>query len=144
MKIFFDRNTCRRTARMLSIYEGTTGHLVRHHDDDSRFNHKSKDIEIIETLRDDDSEWIFMGGDGKILRNKVELATLANCDLTYILLNHSWCNKKIEEICWMMIKLWPKLTATVEKLKVHSILKLGYSGNCQIDDLGPTADRQLR
>ncbi len=102
------------------------------------------DTEIIRTLRDDNPNWVFVGGDGKILRNRVELATLAECDLMSVLLNASWCSKKIEDTCWMMVKLWPRLTAEVERLRAHSIVELKYSSNCQIENRGATADHRIR
>ena len=69
MRFFFDKNTCVRTARMLSIYEGRQGHEIRHHDDDKRFNNRSTDVEILKSLYGEDPNRIFVGGDGMILRN---------------------------------------------------------------------------
>jgi len=92
MRFFFDRNSCVRTARMLAVYEGRGGHAVRHHDDDPRFSATSPDVEIIQTLYNEDPEWVFVGGDGKILRNKVELSVLAECELTYLIFSHNWSN----------------------------------------------------
>ena len=134
MKFFFDRNSCARTARMLAIYEGHAGHLVRHHNDDQRFSKESTDIEIIQTLYAEDLEWVFVGGDGKILRNKVELTALAECNLTYLLFQNTWCDKKFEDTCWMLIKGWPRIVSEIERLKAHSIVELTYgsAGNVKI------------
>ncbi len=139
MRFFFDRNTCRRTARMLHIYGSDDGHEVRHHDDDLRFHPKSKDTEIIRTLHREDPGWVFLSGDGMILRNRVERATLAECNLTYVLLHPSWGNRKIEDTCWMMVKLWPNLLAEVGRLKVRSLLDLKYASSLRIDNRGATA-----
>lgn len=144
MKFFFDRNSCVRTARMLAIYEGPRGHLVRHHDDDKRFIKESTDIEIINALHDEDPEWVFVGGDGQILRNKVELSVLADCDLTYLIFNHAWCNKGIEETCWMMIKAWPKITSEIERLRAHSIVELKYGNSGNLDVRGATASFRMK
>jgi len=129
---------------MLAIYEGRSGHLVRHHDDDSRFNRASKDTEILGALHDEDPNWIFVGGDGKILRNRVELSVLAETELTYLIFNHNWCNRKIEDTCWMIIKCWPKIVLEIESLKVHSILELKFSANGSIENKGPTASYRPR
>jgi hypothetical protein len=144
MKFFFDRNSCVRTARMLAIYEGPRGHHVRHHNDDKRFDENSTDTHIIRTLYDEDPTWVFVGGDGKILRNKVELAVLADCDLTYLIFNHTWCNKRIEDTCWMMIKAWPKVTSEIERLKVPSIVELKYGSSGSVEIRGATASFRLK
>lgn len=144
MRFFFDRNSCVRTARMLDIYEGNAGHEVRHHNDDRRFNPRSKDIEIIRTLYEEDPNWIFVGGDGKILRNKVELAVLAECNLTYLIFNSTWCNKPIQDTCWMIVKGWPKITSELERLKTHSIVELKYNSAGALDIRGATASFKLK
>ena len=89
---------------MLGIHEGDRGYRVRHHNDDPRFNPASEDTFILRTLYDEDPAWVFVGGDGKILRNRAELAVLAEVNLTYLLFDHPWCNKKIKETCWMLIR----------------------------------------
>ncbi len=144
MKLFFDRNCVVRTARMLSIFEWPSGHHVRHHDDDPRFTRTSRDAEILTALHDEAPDWVFVGGDGKILRNKAELAVLAETDLNYLVLNHVWCNKRIEETCWMLIKGWPKILAEIERLRVHSILELKFSTAGNVENLGPTASFRPR
>jgi hypothetical protein len=138
MKFFFDRNVCVRTARILAVYEGAGGNLVRHHNDDKRFTRTSSDIEIITTLYEDDPNWVFVGGDGKILRNKAERLALSECNLMYLFLHSTWCNKRIEDTCWMMLKIWPRVVVEIERLKEHSILDLKYSSTCSIDNKGPT------
>jgi hypothetical protein len=123
---------------MLSIYEGRKGNDVRHHDDDQRFTITSQDTEIIKTLYQEDPSWIFVGGDGKILKNKAEIETLREYNLMYLLFHSNWCEKKIEDTCWMLIKIWPKVVSEVGRLKVPSILELKYSGNCSIENKGAT------
>jgi hypothetical protein len=129
---------------MLAIYEGSGGHHVRHHNDDPRFSATSTDIDIIQALHSENPEWVFAGGDGKILRNKAELSVLAECNLTYLIFNHTWCNKKIEETCWMIIKGWPKITSEVERLKAHSILDWKYGSNGNVEIKGATASFRAR
>jgi hypothetical protein len=128
---------------MLAIYEGPRGHHVRHHDDDLRFDKHSKDESIIRTLYDEDPSWIFVGGDGKILRNKVEMSVLAECNLTYLIFHHTWCNKTIEDTCWMMIKAWPSIVSGMERLKTHSIVELKYNAKGVLEIKGPTSSFRL-
>jgi len=74
MRFFFDRNMSPRLAAMINIYE--RDHSIIHHDEDGRFTPLTTDIEWITTLARDDPPWIVLSGDGRILRNKVELAAL--------------------------------------------------------------------
>jgi hypothetical protein len=128
---------------MLAIYEGERGHHIRHHNDDSRFCETSTDIDIMRTLYTEDPDWIFVGGDGQILRNKVELAVLAECNLMYLIFNYNWCNKRIQDTCWMLIKGWPKITSEIERLRVHSILDLKYNSNGSIEIKGATSSFRI-
>lgn len=139
IKSFFDRNTCVRTAKILQVYEGSRGHIVRHHDDDHRFTQTSQDVDIMSTLHNEDPEWVFVGGDGKILRNASESAVLGDCDLTYIFLNSTWCNKRIEETCWMFVKAWPRILKEIASLKVHSVLELKFGSAGAVNLKGPTS-----
>ena len=144
MRFFFDRNSNVRTARMLAIYEGRGGHQVLHHNDDHRFCPTSTDVEIIKTLYSEDPSWIFASGDGKILQNKAELAVLTECNMTYLLFNHSWCNARLEETCWKLIKGWPKIVGEIERLKEPSIVELKYDSNGKIEVRGATASYRTR
>jgi hypothetical protein len=128
---------------MLSIYEGPKGHHVRHHNDDGRFSPDSKDVDIIKTIFSEDPNWVFVGGDGKILKNKVELAVLAECNLTYLIFNHTWCNKKIEDTCWMLVKAWPKITSELERIRTHSIVELKYGASGAIELKGATSSFRI-
>ena len=139
MKFFLDRNFCVRTTRMLAIYEGSRGHLVRHHNDDPRFHRSSADTTILQTLHDDDPSWVFAGDDGKILGNKAGLSVLAECNLTYLMFHHAWCNADIKDSCWMLIKRWPDITNAIERLKSRSVLELRYGSNGGVEIKGPTA-----
>lgn len=128
---------------MLAIYDADANQIV-HHDDDGRFHSSSEDVEILSALHREDPEWIFVGGDGRILRNKAELAVLAELNLTYLLFNRAWCNKPIEDTCWMLIKGWPNIVRQLEGLKVHSILELAYGSNGKLDNRGPTRSFRQR
>ena len=58
---------------------------MKHHDDATRFNIRSTDIEWITTLANDDPPWIVLSGDGSILTNKAELEALREAKLDVLL-----------------------------------------------------------
>ena len=115
MRFFFDRNMSPRLAAMVDIYE--RDHVVTHHDDDGRFNPKTTDIEWITTLAGDSPPWIILSGDGRILKNKVELAALNEAKLTFFCMSKIWSHMEIHEYSWKFIKIWPDI---VELAKVST------------------------
>lgn len=95
MKFFFDRCMSVRIARMMDAYDAL--HQVRHLDDDVRFQPETPDTEWIATLAADDPTWIVLSGDGRILRNKVERATLQTAGLTFFCMATPWTHMKFSE-----------------------------------------------
>lgn len=87
---------------------------------------------------------MFVGGDGKILRNRAEIAVLAEIEMTYLVFSHTWCNKRIEETCWMFVKGWPRVVAAVGCLKVPSILEWKYGSEGNVEIRGATASYRCR
>lgn len=107
MKFFFDRNMPPQLARMVDALEPE--HTARAHDDDDRFTPTTPDIEWIEALGVDDPPWVVLSGDGRILRNKAELAVLREAKLTFFCMSKPWMHMKIYEKAWKFIKAWPEI-----------------------------------
>jgi hypothetical protein len=104
----------------------------------------STDVQIFQALYNDDPKWIFVGGDGAILRNKAELSVLAELDMSYLVFSHQWCNRRIEDTCWMLIKGWPKIVLELERLKMPSIIELKYGSSGSVENKGSTASYKFR
>jgi hypothetical protein len=122
MIFFFDRCMPRRLARMVDILE--TEHQIVHHDDDSRFNHKTTDIEWITALRGDQDPWIIVSGDGRILRNKAESAVLRESGLTFFCLSKQWPQMPLrEEYVWKFFRIWPEIVkkADITRQRVFEV-----------------------
>ncbi len=107
MRFFFDRNMSIWIARMVDAFERE--HTVRHHDDDPRFIPTTSDIEWIQALGADDPSWIVISGDGRILRNKVEIAALREARLTFFCMTKQWMHMGIYEYAWKFMKIWPEI-----------------------------------
>lgn len=105
MRFFFDRNISSRLARMVDALDAE--HIVRAHDDDGRFNPMTPDVEWIRVLAADEPRWIVVSGDGRILRNRIELAAVKEAKLIFFCLNKQWMHMKFYEQAWKLIKVWP-------------------------------------
>jgi hypothetical protein len=98
---------------MVSILE--TEHKVVHHDDDPRFDQKTTDIEWITALKSDGKPWIVFSSDGRILKNKVELAVLRESGLTFFCLSKQWSSMRLREECvWKFFKVWPEIVENAD------------------------------
>jgi PIN like domain len=107
MRFFFDRNMSPRLARMIDIYERDSS--VIHHDDDGRFAPTTTDVEWIRALAADDPPWVVLSGDGRILKNRVELAALNEARLTFFCMSKAWSHMGLHEYTWKFVKLWPSV-----------------------------------
>jgi PIN like domain len=108
MKFFFDRNISPLLARMVEILD--RDHTVRAYDDDDRFTPMMPDVEWIKILAADDSSWVIVSGDGRILKNKTELSALKEAKLTFFCLSNQWMHMNIyKEQAWKFIKVWPDI-----------------------------------
>jgi hypothetical protein len=105
MKFLFDRNMSPRIARMIDAFDPE--HSVRHHDEDPRLTATTPDVEWIRALGADDPPWVVVSGDGRILRNKAELAALKEAGLTFFCMSKAWMHMKIHEYAWKFVKVWP-------------------------------------
>jgi len=139
MKFFFDRNMCVRTTRMLRVYEGEAGHTVVHLND--RFAHDTPDEKWLRALADEDPKWIVVAGDGRIVKNKVQMAVLAEVNLTYFLMVHPWMTMSIEDSAWRLIKVWPEIVGRAQ-VKTPTIFEVKIGKSIKIEEKGPT--RQWR
>ena len=107
MRFFFDRNMPPQLARMVDALERE--HTARAHDDDVRFTPTTPDVEWIATLGADAPPWIIISGDGRILRNKAELAALKEAKLTFFCMCKAWMHMGIYEWAWKFVKVWPDI-----------------------------------
>lgn len=116
MRFFFDRNMSIRLAQMVSIFE--RGHTIRHHDDDSRFDQNTGDVDWIKALYEDgDPCWIVVSEDGRILKNRAEVAALNEARLTFFCMAKTWMGMGVHEFSWKFLKIWPDI---VEAAKVST------------------------
>jgi PIN like domain len=107
MRFFFDRNMPPQLARMVDVLERE--HTARSYYDDDGFTDSTPDVEWIGQLAADLPPWIVVSGDGRILKNKIELSALKEARLTFFCLTRTWMHMKIYEQAWKFIKVWPDI-----------------------------------
>ncbi len=117
MRFFFDRCFPIRVARKIGAYE--ISHTIRHHDDDSRFEPTTKDVEWITALGRDDPVWIVISGDGRILRNRAERQVLLETALIFFCMARTWLHTPAPEYAWKFVKVWPEVVESAAHSKAR-------------------------
>ena len=115
LKFFFDRCVSIRVARMIAAYE--TEHTIRHHDDDIRFTTTTSDVDWMKTLSEEEDKWTIVSGDGRILKNKVERAALAESKMRFFCLSKQWHTMSFHDQAWRFVKVWPDVVEAALHLK---------------------------
>src|SRR5207244_1659287 len=84
-------------------------HTTRHHDDDARFTKTTPDVEWTRAIGAEDPPWAVVSGDGRILKNKHELAAVRATRLRFFCLSSQWMHMPIHEQAWRFMKVWPQV-----------------------------------
>lgn len=140
MNFFFDRNMPNQFVRFLTIYEEDSNHVIRHHDDDKRFHPTTTDIEWMEALSSDGTDWIVISQDSRILKNKAERAVLQEVGLSFFFLTGAWRNMPFPEKKEKFMRVWPRIVEQSEKLKTPTIFKIAGGSSLKIDNHGLVRD----
>lgn len=84
----------------------------------------SKDLEWIDFLRRSNDEWIFVSGDGRIVRNRAELTALRSAGLHGFVLAPAYQKTPLNQIASLLIWRWPEIvqiTKLIQPPSVHEI-----------------------
>jgi hypothetical protein len=137
MNFFFDRCMPSPLAHAAAALEQGSN-MVRHHDDDPRFNENTKDPEWLKAIGDDNLNWIVISGDSKILKKPLERQALSAANLTFFVMEgKSWLHTKLPEYVWKFFKTWPDIKDNA-KIAVPSIFVVGGGKSLKISCLGKT------
>jgi len=105
------------------------------------FDAGTPDAEWISGLASWDPKPVVVGGDGRILRNKVELAALKRAQLTFVYLSKGWTNLPWGDIAWKIVKVWPTITSSVVRIRKPTVFEVTCGKTmkmqliAQLDDL---------
>ena len=126
MKVFFDNCTPPVYATTLHGFVQAFGHASIHIMDMPglpRGRH-SADLEWIDLLRRDPDEWLFITGDGRLLKNPAERAALRSAGLHGFVLAPAYQKSPSHMVAATIVMRWPdllKITEVVAPPAMHEI-----------------------
>lgn len=120
MIFFADENISHRAARILEIFDPKNEVRALEH----CFEKGTPDTEWMRAVGTWSPKPTILGGDGRILRNKVECGVLHDCDLMFVYLASGWTKIPWEEFAWKIIKAWPSIVQNVAKALQPTIFEV--------------------
>ena len=123
MNVLFDNCTAPRLAATLGGYIGADGHQAFHIKDLPGLSkgRSSPDIEWIELLRKDSENWIFISGDGRILKNSAERAALRSAGLHGFILSPAYQKTQQNQVAATIVWKWPEIESITKLLAPPSM-----------------------
>ncbi len=119
-----DENFPRRAAYMLDQFDSK--HEVRAFLD--YFEKGTRDTDWMPVVASWNGDPVTIGGDGRILRNKVEKQMLKDCGLMFVLLAPRWTHLKWEEFAYKIVQTWPKIIRNVEQARYPMLFEVSCTG----------------
>lgn len=123
MKVFFDNCTSPVFAETLNAFlqhEGHSAHHIRSIEGLPN-GRASKDIEWIEFLRSSPDVWIFVTGDGRVMKNAAERAALRSAGLHGFVLARAYQKTPINQVAALLVWKWPELVKVTELLSAPTM-----------------------
>ena len=125
MKVLFDNCTQPVSASTLDGFISHSGHRAFHIKDIKELprGRHSSDLEWIEFLRSSPDVWIFISGDGRILRNKAERAAVRAARLHGFIMEPAYQKTPEHQVAGMLVWRWPDILRVTELLEpsIHAI-----------------------
>jgi hypothetical protein len=92
----------------------------------------SKDLEWIDFLRRSNDEWIFVTGDGRILRNPAERAALRSAGLHGFVLAPAYQKTPVNQVASLLIWRWPEILQIVRLLQAPSMHEIPINRSAKL------------
>lgn len=123
MNVLFDNCTSPSLASTLHGFIEHKGHLAFHLKDVPGLanGRHSKDIEWIEFLRKSNDEWIFISGDGRVLKNPAERAALRSAGLHGFILAPAYQKTALNQVASILLWKWPEMLQVTRLLQSPSM-----------------------
>ena len=112
-------------------------HTIQHHDD--VFRKTTSDVDWMKELAGREDRWLVISGDLRILKNKAEAPVLRSSGLSFFALMAGWININLHEQAWKLVKVWPLVLETAEKVQRPTVFQIPVNAQ-KIDRYGFTAD----
>lgn len=126
MKVLFDNCTATVLASTLDGFIQHEGHRAFHIKDVPGLpnGRHSTDLEWIDLLRNSNERWIFVTGDGRVLKNPAERAALRSAGLHGFVLAPAYQKTPLHHVASTLIWKWPEIhqiTDLVRAPAMHEI-----------------------
>ena len=95
------------------------------------FGRGTKDVQWLRAAGRMDPKPVILGGDGQILRNRVERAALREADLTYVHLAPGWMHLKWPDFAWKIVKAWPAIVDSTQRVARPTVFEVKV-GNLKV------------
>lgn len=112
---------------MLSHYDESIEIIIC----DDKFKQGISDLSWIPKVGSMHPKPAVISGDGRILSNKAELATLQECGLTFFCLAPGWTNLAHEQYCWKLIHAFEEIVAANKKARRPTVFKVKPNGKVE-------------
>ena len=86
------------------------------------FGRGAKDLEWIPEAAKIDPKPVIVGGDGRILKNRVECAALKTSAMSFVYLASGWTGLSWNERVPKMVKAWPAIVSECSLLRRPAVL----------------------
>ncbi|WP_113408290.1 hypothetical protein [Rhizobiales bacterium] len=123
MNVFFDNCTSPIFATTLHGFVQHQGHTAVHIRDVAALpnGRHSTDLEWIDLLRKSNDQWIFISGDGRVLRNPAERAALRSAGLHGFILAPAYQKAPLNQVASILIWRWPEILQITNLLQAPSM-----------------------
>lgn len=123
MNVFFDNCTSPVFAATLDGFIRTFGHQAYHIKDVPGLENgrHATDLEWISHLQADNASWIFISGDGRILKNRAERTALRSAGLHGFVLAPAYQKAPLNQIAATLVWKWPEIDAVIKLVAAPSM-----------------------
>lgn len=135
MIFFTDENISYKAAELLSVFDRRNE--IRAHK--NYFDPGTPDLDWLGGIAKWTQKPAVICGDGRILRNKAEMAALRSAGLHFIFLARGWTNMHWSTFAWKIIRVWPSIVANIEKISRPTIFEIS-AGTLKVERKGLVAN----
>jgi PIN like domain len=137
VKVLFDNCVAPLLATTLHGYISHFQHSAFHLKDVPGLENgrSSTDVEWIEHLRHQSDEWIFISGDGRVLKNAAERAALRSAGLHGFILAPAYQKTPLNQVAATLLWKWPEIEQVTRLLAAPSMHEIPIGKNTKLRQL---------
>lgn len=137
MKVFFDNCTPPVFATTLHGFVQHDGHAAFHIKDVPTLpkGRNTADIEWIDFLRSAPDEWVFVTGDGRVLKNRAERFALRSAGLIGFVLASAYQRTPLNQTAATLVWRWPELVRIVDLVSAPAMYEIPIGRNTKLKQL---------